>query len=72
MLYAIFGLKYDIQFEKLCEKCNINQLEITMWKIQFSERTLTLAWLAFYFMLSPNIILLIIHTIKLDKYKITI
>jgi hypothetical protein len=21
MLYAIFGLKFDIQFEKLCEKC---------------------------------------------------
>jgi hypothetical protein len=25
MLYVIFGLKFDIQFEKLCEKGNINQ-----------------------------------------------
>jgi hypothetical protein len=25
ILYVIFGLKFDIQFKKLCEKCNINQ-----------------------------------------------
>jgi hypothetical protein len=29
MLYVIFGLKFDIQFKKLCEKCNINQLKTT-------------------------------------------
>jgi hypothetical protein len=25
MLYVIFGFKFDIQFKKLREKCNINQ-----------------------------------------------
>jgi hypothetical protein len=25
MLYVIFDLKFDIQFLKHCEKCNINQ-----------------------------------------------
>jgi hypothetical protein len=33
MLYVIFGLKFDIQFEKLCEKCILNQWKIAMWKM---------------------------------------
>jgi len=53
MLYVIFGLKFDILFEKLCEKCNINQYKTATWKMQSLERTLTLAQLVPYFKLSP-------------------
>jgi hypothetical protein len=53
MLYVIFDIKFDIQFEKLCEKCIINQKKISMRKMQSLERTLTLAQLTPFFMLSP-------------------
>ncbi len=33
MLYVTFGFKFDIQLEKLCEKCNINKLKTTTWKL---------------------------------------
>jgi hypothetical protein len=43
MFYVIFGLQFDIQFEKPCEKCN-------PWK-----GLLMLAQLAPYFMISSNL-----------------
>jgi hypothetical protein len=38
MLYVIFNFKFNIYFEKLCEKCIINQQKIAMKKMQSLER----------------------------------
>ncbi len=57
MLYVIFGFKFHIMFEKLCEKCSINQYKIATWKMRSLERTLTLVQLVPYFMISPTYVI---------------
>jgi hypothetical protein len=59
MLSVIFGFKSDIQFEKLCEKWNINQQKIAMRKMKSLEMTLTMTQLARYSMFHPTSLCLI-------------
>jgi hypothetical protein len=53
---SYFASNLIFNFKKLCEKCSVNQLKTGMWKKQSLERTLTLARLAPFIMLSPSCI----------------